>query len=138
VTAAEYLEAVEDLQRFSRTVARFLTTVDLWLTPTLSTPPPPLGVIASTAEEPWQSLRTSGQTIRYAGVVANLAGNPAMSVPLWWNGEDIPIGVHFLARYGDEATLLRLASQLEQARPWRERRPPTHAVAIGSSRRSGA
>jgi amidase len=124
---------VGDIQRFSRTVATFLTKVDLWLTPTMSTPPLPLGAMVSTPEDPWRALATSGRTIRYAGVVANLTGSPAMSVPLWWNNEGIPIGVHFLARYGDEATLLRLASQLEQVRPWQDRRPATHAATNASS-----
>jgi amidase len=57
--------------------------------------------------------------------VANLAGTPAMSVPLHWSAEGLPIGAHFMARYGDEATLFRLAAQLEQAQAWAERRPPS-------------
>ena len=66
--------------------------------------------------------------MRYAGVVANLTGNPAMSVPLWWNDEGLPIGVHVLGRFGDEATLIRLAAQLEAAQPWAGRRPAVHAA----------
>jgi amidase len=58
----------------------------------------------------------------------NLTGNPAMSVPLWWNDDGLPIGVHFLGRFGDEATLIRLAAQLETAQPWADRRPAVHAV----------
>jgi amidase len=127
VSAADYLLAIEDLQAFARVVAQFLTGVDVWLTPTMSTPPLPLGEIVSTVEEPLRALERGGATIAYAGVVANITGNPAMSVPLWWNADGMPIGVHFLGRFGDEATLLRLAGQLEAARPWTERRPPVHA-----------
>jgi amidase len=128
VTAAEWLLAVEDIQRFSRVVAGFFTTADVFLTPTMSTPPLPIGTVSSTPEDPWRSLTVSGQTVRYAGVVANLTGNPAMSVPLWWNEEGLPIGVHFLGRFGDEATLIRLASQLEAAQPWAGRLPGVHAA----------
>jgi amidase len=123
-TAADYLLATQDLQGYARRVARFLSTVDVWLTPTLSTPPAPLGEIVSTPEEPWRALERGGATVAYAGVVANITGNPAMSVPLWWSPDGLPIGVHFLGRYGDEATLFRLAGQLESARPWTSRRPP--------------
>ena len=129
ITAADYLLAIEDLQVFARTVAHFLTGVDLWLTPTLATPPLPLGEMVSTDDEPLRALEKSGPTVAYAGVVANITGNPAMSVPLWWNEAGLPIGVHFLGRFGDEATLLRLAGQLEQARPWATRRPPVHGSA---------
>jgi amidase len=123
VSAAAYLLAIEDCQRFARVVARWLNGIDLWLTPTLSMPPAMVGEITSTADDPLRALRAGGATVAYAGVVANLTGNPAMSVPLWWNDAGLPIGVHFLGRYGDEATLLRAAGQLESARPWAHRRP---------------
>jgi amidase len=129
VTAGEYLLAIGDLQAFARRVARFLTDVDMWLTPTMSTPPAEIGHICSTPEEPLRALENGGPTVAYAGVIANITGNPAMSVPLWWNDDGLPIGVHFLSRFGDEATLLRLASQFEQARPWSQRRPPVTAAA---------
>jgi len=127
VSAADYLLAIEDLQVVARRVAQFLTGVDLWLTPTLSAPPLPLGEMVSTDDEPLRGLERSGATVAYAGVVANITGNPAMSVPLWWNEAGLPIGVHFLGRFGDEATLFRLASQLETARPWADRVPPVSA-----------
>jgi amidase len=127
VTAADYLLAIETCQRFSRVVAGWLGDYDAWLTPTMSTPPALLGEITSTEDDPTRALETGGETVAYAGVVANITGNPAMSVPLWWNDAGLPVGLHFLGRYGDEAALFRLAGQLEAARPWRDRRPPVCA-----------
>ncbi len=127
VTAADYLLAIGDLQKFARTVARFLTGVDLWLTPTMSAPPARIGEITSTAAEPKRALQRGAPTVAYPLVVANITGNPAMSVPLAHAPDGMPLGVHFLGRFGDEATLFRLAAQLEEARPWSGRRPPIHA-----------
>lgn len=127
VSAADYLLAMQDLQSFARTVARFLSGVHLWLTPTMSSPPVPLGEITSTQDRPLRALDNGAPTVAYPLVVANVTGNPAMSVPLWWNAAGLPIGVHFLGRFGDEATLFRLAAQLESARPWHTRVPPLHA-----------
>jgi amidase len=123
VTAAEYLLAIGDLQKFSRGVARFLAGVehggvDLWLTPTMSAPPARIGEITSTSEEPLRALTNGAPTVAYPLVVANITGSPAMSVPLGQAADGMPLGMHFLARFGDEATLFRLAGQLETARPW--------------------
>jgi amidase len=133
VPGAAYLRAQERCQRFAREVARFLSSVDAWLTPTLSTPPERIGAISSTPEEPMRALEAGGRTVAYAGVVANITGNPAMSVPLYWNTDGLPIGVHVLGRFGDEALLFRLAAQLEAARPWADRRPPVRASAAQSA-----
>ncbi len=129
VGAADYLLAVETLQRFARRVAAFLTDVDVWLTPTMSEPPAAIGEITAAPDDPLRAIGRGARTVAYPAVVANITGNPAMSVPLWWNAAGLPIGVHFLGRFGDEATLFRLAAQLEAARPWARRRPPVHAAA---------
>ncbi|MCZ6524041.1 MAG: amidase family protein, partial [Alphaproteobacteria bacterium] len=60
-------------------------------------------------------------------LIAKVPGHPAMSLPMSWNGDGLPVGSHFMARYGDEASLFRLAAQLEAARPWAGRRPPLAA-----------
>ena len=57
----------------------------------------------------------------------NVTGQPAMSVPLYWNSQNLPVGIQIVGRYADESTLFNLAAQLEQARPWRDRHPPIFA-----------
>ncbi len=126
VTAADYLLAVEDLQRVTRSVARFLTDYDLWLTPTLAHPPHPIGALVPDLADP-TTMERLNQFVAFPGVLANVTGGAAMSVPLSWNADGLPIGSHFLGQLGDEPKLLRLAAQLEAARPWAIRRPPVHA-----------
>jgi len=129
-SGVDYLLSVEDMQRITRRVARFHLTYDVWLTPTVSTPPPPLGYISSTPDEPMRGYERDTLFCPFTPV-QNVTGQPAMSVPLWWNDEGLPVGVHFAGRFGDEATLFRLAGQLERARPWADRRPPVSARAPG-------
>ncbi|MEU1229570.1 amidase [Streptomyces sp. NPDC005828] len=126
VTGGDYLLAVTTLQSFARTVAGFLARYDACLTPTLAQPPLPLGEMTSTEEDPWRTARNSAPFIAFPAVVANLTGAPAMSVPLHRSPAGLPIGVHFLGRYGDESTLFRLAGQLERARPWSQQTPGIH------------
>ena len=125
-TASQYLLAVTTLQLISREIARFSDDYDVILTPTVAEPPPPLGTFDSTPDNPWQGLFRSAQFLPYTPL-CNFTGQPGMSMPLFWNAEDIPIGTHFVGRFGDEATLFRLAAQLEAARPWANRRPPVSA-----------
>jgi amidase len=126
-TASEYLMAVQFLQITAREVARFLTKYDLWLTPTLAEPPLPLGSFDSPPDNPLYGFARAGAYVPFTPI-ANMTGQPAMSVPLYWTAEGLPVGVHFVARFGDEATLFQLASQLETARPWAGRRPRVHAL----------
>ncbi len=126
ITASGYLAAVSGLQGVTRDLARQAEGYDLWLTPTLAEPPPPLGTFESPADNPLYGIARAAGFVPFTPI-CNVTGQPAMSVPLYWNGEGLPIGVHFIARFGDEATLFRLAAQLEEARPWADRRPPLSA-----------
>jgi len=125
-TGPDYLMAIEHLQLVSRKVARFFMEHDLWLTPTVSNPPLPLGSFDSPSGDPLWGYNRDWQNCPFTAL-CNVTGQPAMSVPLSWNDEGLPVGVHFAGRFGDEATLFRLAAQLEQARSWATRRPPVHA-----------
>lgn len=104
-------------------IAHFMADFDVLLTPTQGTPPLPLGVIGLSPSDFGEYGRQIGAFGPFTAA-ANHTGQPAMSVPLHWNGDGLPIGVMFTGRYGDEATLLRLAAQLEEAQPWKDRRPP--------------
>ncbi len=141
--ASDYANAALLLQLAARQVAAFFERFDLLLTPTLAQPPVPLGALqpgpAERAVMRAVNALGAGWLLRRAGLgralaartfawmpytpLFNATGQPAMSVPLHWNAAGLPIGMHFAGRFGDEATLLRLAGQLEQARPWAQRRP---------------
>ena len=121
-SASDYLVAVRWLQGFSRQIAHFFQDVDVWLTPTIAEPPATLGTFDSLPNDPLAGFYRSFEFVPFTPV-CNVTGQPAMSVPLHWNAEGLPIGLHFIGRYGDEATLFRLAAQLETARPWAERKP---------------
>ena len=125
-SSSAYLIAVTTLQRLSRQVARFCLDFDVLLTPTLAQPPLPLGSFFAPPDNPWQALFRAAEFIPFTPL-CNITGQPAMSVPLYWNSEKLPIGSHFVGRFGDEATLFRLAAQLEAAQPWADKRPPVSA-----------
>lgn len=120
--AVEYLEALATIHRVGREVSEFFSTHHAWLTPTTASPPPPLGTFDTDSEDTDRFRSLIGRFSPFCSV-ANMTGQPAMSVPLHQTATGAPVGVHFLGRYGDEATLLMLAAQLEEARPWFGRRP---------------
>ena len=122
-SAAEYANAVLAVHRTGRMVGHFFERYDLLLTPTLPQPPEKLGVFDTNADDP-ESYRRAIALFTAFTALFNASGNPAMSVPLHWTAQGLPVGVQFAARYGEEAVLFRLAAQLEQARPWFDRRPP--------------
>lgn len=121
-SAVDYVEATRKLHRIARDVARFFTSVDVLLSPTLALPPVKLGEIDCPPDEPLRGFVKSGSYAAFTPLF-NITGQPAMSVPLHWNAAGLPIGVHFAGRFGDEATLFRLAAQLEQAAPWKDKIP---------------
>src|SRR5438067_8866782 len=127
VSAPQWLSSREWLQRWTREVADWWASgYDLLLTPTIAEPPPKLGEFDSPPDNPLQGL------FRAAGLVPftppfNVTGQPAISLPLSWNENGLPIGVQLVSAFGREDVLLRLAAQLEQAQPWTDRVPPVYA-----------
>ena len=121
-SAVAYLRMIQDIQGVARQIAEFFETYDLTLTPTIARPPAPLGYFSWDSGKRDEFLEHIGE---YSGFtsIANSTGQPAMSVPLHWTADNLPVGLHFMARFGAEDTLFRLAGQLEQARPWSRRRP---------------
>jgi amidase len=127
ISAARYLSSIQWVQGWARRVASWWSEqdFDLLLTPTIATPPPPLGALVPTRENPHAAMERVMATIQFTPQF-NVTGQPAVSLPLHWNGEGLPIGIQLVAPFGGEAMLLQIASQVEEARPWSERRPPIH------------
>jgi amidase len=145
--AHEYQAAIDHLQGVRRSVAAFFERYDLLLTPTLAHPPARIGALAPTVgqrlamvvlgavpsrtllaraldEMAAEAFEATANTMLF-----NQTGQPAMSVPLWWSTGGLPIGTQVAARYGEEDLLFRVAAQLEEARPWSNRKPPPVAHA---------
>ncbi len=124
--ATDYVAAELDAFRILRTLAEFIATCDVFLSPTLCAPPLRIGEIDTMS----QDLSQIAPTLRRympGTAMFNMSGQPAMSVPLAWNSAGLPLGMMFAARFGDEATLYRLAAQLERERPWKDKLPPVCA-----------
>ena len=117
-----YLLAVQDMQRAVRDLGAFFGRFDLWLTSTLGQPPVELGTLVYRGGDPFELRRRSARFSPYTWI-SNASGQPAISLPLHWTPSGLPVGVHFVARWGEEATLIRLAAQLERACPWADRHP---------------
>ncbi len=131
ISASDYLTSWAFLQQASRSVGRFFEDHDVWLTPTLGEPPLPLGTLAPAEGNPLAGFFRAAEFVPFTPL-CNFTGQPAASMPLHWNGQGLPIGTHVIGRYGDEATLFRLAAQLEEARPWAHRRPSVSVLSDGA------
>jgi len=125
-TATDFVAAQLGAFRIARGLAAFFETCDVFLCPTLCSPPLRIGELDSMSSD----LSHIAPVLRRympATSMFNMSGQPAMSVPLAWNAAGLPLGMMFAARFGDEATLFRLAAQLEQTRPWKQKLPPVCA-----------
>src|SRR5579871_2084165 len=111
------------IRQTGRDILSLYRDFDVLLQPVTITPPPPLGFLDPTMIRAREFNRRQGQVFGLTPI-ANLTGQPSMSVPMGMSKEKLPIGMMFSGRYGDEATLFRLAAQLEQASPWIDRKPP--------------
>jgi amidase len=142
-SAGEFVRAIRTWDEAARTLGRFNQTYDLYMTPTMATPPAKIGELMPSLLETIGMQSTQlfkiGRLVKLTGIVnnialqvlektpftqlANMTGAPAMSVPLHWTTDNLPVGVHFTGTFGNEATLFRLAAQLEKAKPWFDKRP---------------
>ncbi len=143
-SAGDFVNAMRQWDRAARIMGGFHKKYDLYLTPTLAEPPVKIG---ATQLKPAEKIAVNiinrlglGKLLHLSGLpekiateglsfapftqLANLTGQPAMSVPLYWSEDGLPCGVQFTAPIGDETSLFRLAGQLEQERPWFDKRPP--------------
>jgi amidase len=151
LSAGEYVAALERVHFAHRRLASFFDAHDVFLTPTVATPPVPIGTFAPTRSQRFlmallralpmrplllTALRELASTALDATpntMLFNLTGQPAISLPLHMTPEGLPIGTQWVARFGDEATLFQLAAELEAASPWGARRPPLLATEKVSS-----
>ncbi len=129
-SAADLVKAMAHGNLLSRQVGAFFQNVDVLVTPTIARPPAPLGELDQNRKG-MTAMEWTQQVFGYCPFTPlfNSTGQPAFSLPLHWSASGVPVGVQIVGRFGDETTLFRLASQLEQARPWAGKRPPVHAAA---------
>jgi amidase len=112
--------SVMRLQALTRRIVSFWSDVDVVLTPTLGLAPVEIGW--TWADDPWETMQRQWQWTPFTAIV-NVTGQPAASVPMHWSNDGLPIGVQLIGKLFDEATLFRLAAQIEAARPWADARP---------------
>jgi len=122
-TGEQTMWDAQELRMLARGVMALFEDFDVYLTPVMGTPPPPIGYLDPVAVAPRDIGRRNGEVFPFAAPF-NMTGQPSLSLPLAWSAGGLPIGMMFTGRYADEATLFRLAAQLEKEAPWRGRRPP--------------
>lgn len=120
-TAEQMFLARGSFDTGGRILDQFLNQYDLILTPTTAAPSPLLGKLS--LNQPYESFMAEAMKSSPYTALFNMSGQPAMSVPMHWTADNVPVGAHFAARFGREGRLLRLAAQLEQTVPWAGRTP---------------
>ncbi len=123
IAAADYLRAVGAMRQMGYRLNAFMAPYDVLLTPTMAAPPPRIGQLDTMADD-FEGFNRAVQPYVTFTQMFNMSGQPAASLPLHWTPEGLPVGVQIAGRVGEEAKLLALAAQFEQARPWFARRPP--------------
>lgn len=123
ITGIEHANDIETLRKFGRHIVDLYSTHDVVITPTQPHAPRPLGTYNMSETDLSRYATMLAPDILFTAPV-NFSGQPAITLPLYWTREGLPLGTQFIGRIGEEATLLRLAGQLEVALPWRSRRPP--------------
>jgi amidase/6-aminohexanoate-cyclic-dimer hydrolase len=121
-SGTDYAASTLYIHQMGRHMANFHQRFDVYLSATLATPPIPLGHLDTMTSDVMTYLKNSAEYVPNIGVY-NMTGQPSMSMPLGWSESGLPLGLMFTGRYGDEATLFRLAGQLETACPWKDKRP---------------
>jgi amidase len=125
-SSIDYVAAQLAAFKISHSLATFFESCDAFLSPTMCLPPVRIGEIDTMTNDLSQISPLLRRYIPGTSMF-NMSGQPAMSVPLAWNAAGLPLGMMIAARFGDEATLFRLAAQLERERPWKDKRPPVCA-----------
>jgi len=123
VTGVDYASQFACINHEVRRIGRFFQTVDVLLTPTLASPPLPLGTLSTQALSLNEFQQAASAFCPFTGAF-NATGQPAISLPLHWTAEGLPLGVQLVGRFGEDATLLQLAAEIERAWPWFQRTAP--------------
>ncbi|MFH2131549.1 MAG: amidase [bacterium] len=126
IKAVDLLRSLVVKNRVTRQIAGFFETYDIFISPVLAGPPLKIGVLSTDLDDIGEMM---GRLLSYMPFTSmfNVTGQPAMSVPLYWTPDGLPVGVQFAAKYANESLLYQLAGQLEKARPWINKRPPLYA-----------
>jgi len=122
VSGADYELARQGMHKIARSILEFFTDIDAWISPTLGLPPVDLGSFPQSKETPLGPLDMAGKFSPITAIF-NISGQPAASVPVYWNDVGLPIGVQIVTKFGDEGTLFQLAAQMEETVNWQAKLP---------------